>query len=180
MPVMKDPHQQEIIQLNAQRVRDELAKYKMPDIRVGRQVRWSPVADFSYGNTVLGWVDKVENNMVNLSLMGAGYSGISMQEVPHISDPRLGLNSDWKANGAWDYAEDEADPQVSIDRLSGENKRLTERVKGLELTLKEVVARLDEQDAQMTALQAWADTLGIEEPFGPAGPPAKPAANPKK
>lgn len=176
MPVMKDPHQQEIIQLNAQRVRDELAKYRQPDIRVGRQVRWSPVADFTYGNTVLGWVDKVENNMVNLSLMGAGYSGISMQEVPHISDPRLGLNSDWKANGAWDYAEEENDQQVTIDRLNGENRRLAERVKGLELTIKEVVARLDEQEQDVAALRQWADTLGIDEPMGPPAPTAKPSS----
>lgn len=180
MPITKEnPHQQEMLQLNARRVREEYAKYKQPDISVGRQVKWSPMADFSYGNVVLAWVEKVENNTVHLSPMGVGYTGMSLQEVPHISDPRLQQDTEWKQNGAWDYAEEENDPAIAIDQLKGDVKRLTGRVTSLEGSLKQAVGKIEEQASELASLQRWVDSLGADV-LGPDEPPVKPASNKTK
>lgn len=176
MPVMQqDPRQQEIIELNAQRVREAFAKYRMPAIRLGRQVAWYPTADKSYGNSVLGWVTKVENQAISITLMGEGVQGEARQEVPHISDPRLSLNSDWRGQGAWDYAEEEGSSQVTIDKLVGDLKRVSERVQQLETEQKESLRAQGDLQADLETLQRWADTLGVAEDV----PPEAPAATPK-
>lgn len=179
MPITKDPRQQELIQLNAQRVRDEYAKYTQPDISVGRQVRWSPHADFSYGETVLAWVEKVENNTLNLAPMGVGYTGMSITEVPHVSDPRLMLDIEWKQKGAWDYAEDENDPSIAIDKLKGDVKRANEKLDRQAIAMNQMAAKIEEMTEDLASLQRWADTLGADV-LGPEEPPVKPASNKNK
>src|SRR5690606_38823892 len=118
-------------------VRDEYSKYMQPDIRIGRQARCYPTADTSYGGSTLGWVTKNHNNTINMTLMGEGYAGTNIAEIPHISDPRLKLNSEWRANGAWDYAEEEDDPQIMLAKTLGDLKRLTDRLARLDKRVEE-------------------------------------------
>ena len=79
----------------------EIANYEMPSIREGAPVRW-----YRYGtaeNTaVLGFVTKVKSRSVVIWTT----HGLRYDNVRHISDPKLRMDSDQRADGAWDYTED--------------------------------------------------------------------------
>lgn len=170
MPAPLDPRQQELVQLNAERVRNAYSQYTMPPMRMGRQVLWYNTGDSSYGEGVLALVTKVTGNAISVSLQGENYAGMSIKEVPHASDPRLSLNSDCRENGCWDYAEEEGDQQVSIDRLTAEQKKILDRLQRMDGVASAQSRKIEALQVELADLRKWADQFGVdEEAVTPAG-----------
>lgn len=107
----------------------EPVPFVMPVVRAGQSVLWYPKGEKLPGNKYppeIAFVLKSGQKVVRVRTA----SGYVHDSVPHIADPRLTLNEDIRASGAWDHIEE--DKQLRADILS-----LQTRVTALEALLSE-------------------------------------------
>jgi hypothetical protein len=75
--------------------------YAMPRPKKGVQLLWYPHANPTE-DPEIAFALKVGHRAVLLQTA----SGVAVDTVRHLSDPKLHLNDDQRANGAWDFPED--------------------------------------------------------------------------
>lgn len=102
---------------------DPVAAYEMPRPVLGQGVTWYSMGTRS-GAGEMAFVIHVGKRNIVLSRA----SGLAVESVRHIDDPKLQMNSEQRANGAWDFT----DRDKQIDRLLADATALAERVKTLE------------------------------------------------
>jgi hypothetical protein len=111
-----------------QQNRDAIEAFVMPKPEIGQGVTWYSSGTRS-GPGEMAFVLEVGRR--NIVLQRA--SGTAEASVRHVDDPKLQLNEEQRATGAWDFTK--RDKQ--LDRLLVEMTDLKERVKTLEDLLNE-------------------------------------------
>jgi hypothetical protein len=90
-----------------QRIQDEIQKFKMPKIQVGRTVFWYDCAD-SKSDPKPAIVQKVSERSITIRSIAPDVWGESIMSVPHVSDPALWIHPNApnrrRAAGGWDYS----------------------------------------------------------------------------
>lgn len=78
---------------------EELSEFQMPMPHVGQTVLWYPLGRVDQRHVRAAIVTAVRNGSVSVWQVGA----YARDGVKHITDPRLRMNSEQRADGAWDF-----------------------------------------------------------------------------
>lgn len=89
-----------------------IAEFVMPKPCRGQAVTWYSSGTRS-GTGEMAWVLDIgrRNIIVNLA------SGVNMETVRHIDDPKLQLSADQRESGAWDFTEDSKVQLANVKRI---------------------------------------------------------------
>jgi hypothetical protein len=108
----------------------EKPAFEMPKVRVGQQVRFYRNGEIVEGHAPeIAFVVKSGRNVIS---MLKTIDGWPIQTVYHISDPKLKDKPNLRANGAWDFIEDEIQQRATNAKLLEAVAMLTARVIALE------------------------------------------------
>ncbi len=111
----------------------EIAEFVMPRPNLGQAVTWFPSGTRTNGE--MAYVLTIGRR--NLVVQRA--SGIAMDSVRHVDDPKLSLSVEQRASGAWDFTE--RDKQ--LDKLQATVELLQARVVTLEEFINEPAKKKD-------------------------------------
>jgi hypothetical protein len=83
----------------------EIDAFKAPDVLVGQDVVFYPMAHVNSRRPSLGKVIWIGQNQRIVNILETDQHGKTLvrEAVRHIDDPKLKLNEDQRENGAWDF-----------------------------------------------------------------------------
>lgn len=113
-----------------QKLNEDISNFTMPRPSRGQCIAWYP--NGTRGDSETAFVLSVGKR--NIVLRTA--TGIPMETVRHIDDPKLQLNAEQRASGAWDFTEH--------DKKMNE---MTASLAGLKATVETLTARVVELEA---------------------------------
>ena len=122
-----------------QRQQNEIAQFVMPRPCVGQSVTYYPHANPA--SHELAFVLKVEHRCVWVQRA----SGIAVQTVRHMADPKLQLNEHQRLSGAWDFTERDRQLDALAD-YETRMRELTQRVTAVENKLARHAERFDKAE----------------------------------
>lgn len=98
-------------------------KYEMPKPFMGQMVVYYPKDRRDTRQTDIAHAVRIHNESIEIVRGGIRYT-----TVLHVSDPRLRLNADQRANGSWDFTDmdrmRDAERQILLDRITALEERL--------------------------------------------------------
>lgn len=92
---------------------DELSDFQMPLPHVGQTVLWYPLGRVDPRHVRAAIVTAVRNGSVSVWQVGA----YARDGVKHVSDPRLRMNQEQRADGAWDFTPADIRMSRFLDQL---------------------------------------------------------------
>ena len=106
----------------------EIANFTMTKPNVGQSVMWYPSGNKSR-NGEMAFVLEAKHRTILIQRA----SGVCMETVRHVDDPKLKLSEDHRESGAWDFTDDDKQKVEHAKRLT----KLEERMAMLEELLNE-------------------------------------------
>lgn len=85
----------------------EIDSFQAPTVLFGRLVAFFPNAIRNSRKPSLGWVTASNGRITNIFEVTQHGGTLLREGVRHIDDPKLKLNEDQRASGAWDFTEDD-------------------------------------------------------------------------
>jgi hypothetical protein len=117
------------------KLNEEIAEFAMPKPCLGQSVKW--YGDGTKNNKgEIAFVREVGKRNLVLGLS----SGIRVDRVRHVDDPKLSLSADQRATGAWDFTDEAKQYEANLKRLDGMEatvKAMQDRIATLEEFLNE-------------------------------------------
>ena len=94
--------------MNEAELKEAARTFVSPKPKETQFVRWYPTGDPSRLNSPqLGVATRIENRTIDVFVLTGNSRGKTFSGVRHVSDPKLSLSPEHRAEGAWDFtAED--------------------------------------------------------------------------